>query len=165
MEATATYLGGAKFEVDARGHKTISDQPADNGGHDEGMTPPEFLLASLAACAGYYAAEYLKARGLPAEDLKVRVIAQKALQPARLASFGIDVTANGLDGRHQAGLFRAVKACLIHNTLLAGPNIDIKVHSAQLAHAQEELLNSFAHFMARPVSLGPRTKYPLETRT
>ena len=135
MEVTATYLGRAKFEIDARGHKAICDQPADNGGDDEGMTPPEFLLASLATCAGYYAAEYLKARALPAEDLNVRVTAQKALQPARLDSFGIDVTANGLDERHQAGLLRAVKACLIHNTLLGGPSIDIKVHSAQLAHA------------------------------
>jgi putative redox protein len=134
MEVTATYLGGAKFEVDARGHKAICDQPGGNGGDDEGMTPPEFLLASLAACAGYYAAEYLKVRGLPAEALNVRVTAQKAVQPARLAAFGIDVTAYGLDERHQAGLFRAVKACLIHNTLLGGPSIDIKVHSAELAH-------------------------------
>jgi len=134
MKVSASYLGGSKFEVEARGHKVICDQPVDNGGEDEGMSPPEFLLASLASCAGYYAAEYLKARGLPAEDLNVRVTAKRALQPARLDSFGIDVTAKGLDERHQSGLFRAVKACLIHNTLLCGPSIDIKVHSAELAH-------------------------------
>jgi organic hydroperoxide reductase OsmC/OhrA len=29
-----------------------SDQPVENGGHDEGMTPPELLLASLGSCAG-----------------------------------------------------------------------------------------------------------------
>lgn len=135
MEVSAVYLGGAKFEVDARGHRVICDQPAENQGADEGMAPPEFLLASLATCAGYYAAEYLKARGLSADGLKVRVTAQKATQPARLASFGIEVTAPGVDERHEAGLIRAVKACLIHNTLLGGPHIEIMLHTPQLAHA------------------------------
>lgn len=130
MEVSTTYLGGTKFEVAARGHRVICDQPIDNGGSDEGMTPPEFLLASLATCAGYYAAQYLKARALPADELKVRVTAEKATQPARLASFEIDVTAPGLDERHEAGILRAVKACLIHNTLLGSPRLEVKLNGA-----------------------------------
>src|ERR1035438_5447527 len=60
MEVVAQYLADSKFEVAARGHRVICDQPVDNGGSDGGMTPPEFLLASLATCAAYYAAQYLK---------------------------------------------------------------------------------------------------------
>lgn len=130
MEVSTTYLGGTKFEVVTRGHSVICDQPVDNGGSDEGMTPPEFLLASLATCAGYYAAQYLKARALPADQLKVRVTAEKAKQPARLASFEIDVTAPGLNEQHEAGVLRAVKACLIHNTLLGGPRLAVKLNGA-----------------------------------
>jgi len=88
----------------------ICDQPTDNGGSDQGMSPPEFLLASLATCSAYYATQYLKTRGLPADDLMVRVSAEKALQPSRLASFQIEVVAPGLDERHQAGILRAAKA-------------------------------------------------------
>jgi putative redox protein len=132
MEVSAQYLGASRFEVAARGHRVICDQPLDNGGSDEGMSPPEFLLASLATCAAYYAAQYLKARNLPTADLKVNVSAEKALQPARLASFHIDVTTPGLDERHRAGILRAVKACLIHNTLLAGPTIEVEVNAAEL---------------------------------
>ena len=135
MEVSARYLGQTRFEVSARGHRTICDQPIDNGGADEGMSPPEFLLASLATCAGYYAAQYLKTRGLPADHLKVRVTAAKAVQPARLASFEIEVTTPGLDERHEAGILRAVKACLIHNTLLGSPSIGIAVHTGALALA------------------------------
>ena len=127
------YIEGSKFEVNAGGHRVICDQPIDNGGSDEGMSPPEFLLASLATCAAYYATQYLKTRGLPADDLKVQVSAEKALQPARLASFRIEVFAPGLEERHQAGILRAVRACLIHNTLLAGPSIEITVNAAALA--------------------------------
>jgi putative redox protein len=133
MEALAQYLGGSKFEVIARGHRVICDQPLDNGGSDEGMSPPEFLLASLATCAAYYGTQYLKARKLPVEDPQVRVSAEKATQPARLASFQIDVTAPGLDERHQAGILRAVRACLVHNTLLGAPSIEVSVNTAVLA--------------------------------
>jgi len=135
MEVSAHYLGGTKFEVAARGHRVICDQPIENGGADEGMSPPEFLLASLAACAGYYAAQYLKARGIPTEDLSVRVTAEKAAPPARLASFKIEVTALGLDERQQTGVLRAAKACLIHNTLLGQPSIGITVNAGALAPA------------------------------
>jgi putative redox protein len=133
MEVSAQYLDDAKFEVAARGHRVICDQPVDNGGSDAGMSPPEFLLASLATCAAYYAAQYLKTRKLPAQDLKVRVSAEKATQPARLASFHIEVTVPALDDRHQAGVLRAVKSCLIHNTLLGGPDIAIAIHAAEPA--------------------------------
>ena len=133
MEVIAQYLAGSKFQVTARGHRAICDQPVDNGGSDEGMSPPEFLLASLATCAAYYAAQYLKTRGLPSEDLGVRVTAEKALKPARLASFRIEVMGPVLEERHQAGMLRAVKACLIHNTLLGEPSIEIAVNIGTLA--------------------------------
>jgi putative redox protein len=127
MELIAKYAGGVKFEVCVRDHRVICDQPVENGGADEGMSPPEFLLASLATCGGYYAAQYLKARGLSTEDLQVRVSAEKARQPARLASFQVQVSVSTIDERHEAGLLRAVKACLIHNTLLSPPEIKISV--------------------------------------
>jgi len=92
MEVSVEYLGRTKFEVFARGHRVICDQPIENDGADEGMSPSEFLLASLATCAGYYATQYLKTRSLPTEDLKVRVTAIKGVQPARLTSFEIEVS-------------------------------------------------------------------------
>src|SRR5579862_5006431 len=121
MYVIAKYLGGTRFELQARGHRVISDQPIDNGGSDTGMTPPEFLLASLGSCAAYYAAQYLNARQLPAADFEVRVSAEKTQKPARLGSFHIELIIPGLDQRHQEGVLRAAKACLIHNTLLHSP--------------------------------------------
>ena len=129
MEVEILHKGEVKFEAIARGHRVICDQPATNGGSDSGMTPPEFLLVSLGTCAGYYAAQYLKARSLPADGLKVKVTAEKATQPARLGSFRIEVTAPELDMQHQAGILRAVKSCLIHNTLLHAPAIDIVLNA------------------------------------
>lgn len=131
MEVTASFISGAQFKVGARGHEVICDQPVDNGGEDAGLTPPEFLLAALATCAGYYAAQYLKARGLSTEGLSVKVGAGKATQPARLSAFQIDVTTPPIEERHQPALMRAVKSCLVHNTLLGSPAIVVALHQME----------------------------------
>ena len=133
MEITVRHLGDVKFEATARGHRVVCDQPPANGGGDLGMTPPELLLASLGTCAGFYAAQYLKTRSLKTDGLEVVVSAEKAAQPARLGSFHIAVFAPGLDSRHEAGMLRAVKACLIHNTLAHPPAIEIVLHTEALA--------------------------------
>lgn len=130
MNATVEWKDGVRFEVSARGHKIVCDQPRDLGGSDAGMTPPEFLLASLGACAAYYAAEYLRARGLSQAGLRVEIEAEKALQPARLDGFRIVVEAPSADEpRHREGIERAVKRCLIHNTLLHAPSISVAVEA------------------------------------
>ena len=127
MEVTIQHLGDVKFAASARGHRVICDQPADNGGSDNGMTPPEFLLVSLGTCAGFYAAQYLKVRSIKHKRLDVKVSAEKATQPARLGQFRIEVIVPELDPQHHAGVLRAVKACLIHNTLIHAPAIETVV--------------------------------------
>jgi putative redox protein len=127
MQTTIRYLGGVRFEAEARGHKVICDQPLENHGTDQGMTPPEFLLASLGTCAGFYAAEYLRTRGLPSDGLAIQVDASKAAQPARLGSFTISVTLPEVEQRHREGVLRAIRACLVHNTLLHSPQININI--------------------------------------
>ena len=130
MELTVTYLDGVKFEAATRGHRIVCDQPVENSGTDAGMSPPELLLASLGTCAMYYAVEYLRVRSVPADGVSVRVTAEKALKPARLASFRIHVQAPALDARQVEGMERAVKHCLIHNTLLNAPAMEIVVETA-----------------------------------
>lgn len=155
MQATARYLDGARFEVEARGHRLICDQPRDNGGADSGMTPPEFLLASLASCAGYYAAQYLKARGLSAEVVSVSVTADKATQPARLGAFHIEVTAPAVGERHEAGLMRAVKACLVHNTLLGNPAIETTLRTVEPSSLQSGAETGLGQGFGNPAGAPP----------
>jgi len=127
------FLGGVRFEAEARGHKVMCDQPAENGGGDTGMTPPEFLLASLGTCAGYYAVQYLKARQLSSEGLTVKVEAGKAAQPARMDNFRIVIEVPGLDEpRHRDGVIRAARNCLIHNTMLHAPSIEIAMAEVEV---------------------------------
>ncbi len=130
MEVTVEHIGAVQFEIRARGHVIACDQPTENGGYDEGMTPPELLLASLGACAGYYAAEYLRKHKLATEGTKVKVSAEKAKDRARMDNFEIHVEVPAaLSEENAAGLESAVHHCLIHNTLLHPPKIKLEISS------------------------------------
>ena len=131
MEVTVEHLGAVQFEIKARHHAISCDQPPENGGFDEGMTPPELLLASLGSCAGFYAAQYLRKFNLATEGTRVRVTAEKVKDPARIENFHIEVeTPIELTPQHRAGVERAVHHCLIHNTLLHPPRITIAISEA-----------------------------------
>jgi putative redox protein len=131
LEVTANYLGDVQFELKARQHTVYCDQPVESGGFDEGMTPPEFFLGSVATCAGYYAVQYLKSRNLPMEGLKIRTTAGKAKAPARLADIRIEMEyPYGLDQGTREGVLNAIGKCLIHNTLTHPPEISVTVKTA-----------------------------------
>ena len=131
MEVTVNQIGQVRFAVTARSHTVICDQPAENGGADSGMTPPELLLASLGTCAAFYAAEYLRTRKLADSGVHVSLNAEKLKPPARLGNFKIQVTSPvPLSAEQREGLMRSVHRCLIHNTLLNPPQIAIELFTA-----------------------------------
>ncbi len=133
MEIRIQHLGDVKFTATTRGHSIVCDQPVANGGSDSGMTPPELLLASLGTCAGFYAAQFLKNHALSQVGLEVVVNAEKAAAPARLAKFRVEIFAPGLPAEHEAGILRAVNACLVKNTLAQSPTIETTLHTHALA--------------------------------
>ena len=133
LEVTTKHLGAVQFEINARNHRIYSDQPLENGGFDEGMTPPELMLASLGACAAYYAVDYLKRLKVSTEGVSVRTTAEKVPGPPRLDDIRIELECPGIvEERHQKGVVDAVHKCLIHNTLLHAPRIrvDLLISSA-----------------------------------
>jgi putative redox protein len=131
LEVSVEHLGAVQFEIKARGQSIVSDQPEENGGFDEGMTPPELMLASLGSCAAFYAVDYLKRQKLAVEGTKVRVTAEKAKNPARLDQFKIEVDVPaGLSEEHMKGVDEAVRRCLIHNTLTHPPAMEIAIKAS-----------------------------------
>jgi uncharacterized OsmC-like protein len=134
MKVQVTYLDQVKFNIQSRSHTIVCDQPAENGGDDSGMTPPELMLASLGSCAAFYAVQYLKTRNLARDGVQVSVTAEKLKQPARLGSFNIRVVCPAaLSPEQEEGLMRSVHHCLIHNTLLSPPEINIELAIGEAA--------------------------------
>lgn len=137
MEVHVRQTDGVRFAIEAGKHTVISDQPEDNGGRDTGMTPPELLLASLGSCAAFYAAQYLKARNLAHIGVEVSVTAEKVKQPARLDNFQVSVTSPVALTEDQAqAMYRSVHQCLVHNTMVSTPQIEIRIMAERAERAE-----------------------------
>ncbi len=61
---TAFLETGTKVSIQTDRHTWFADEPIDDGGTDEGPTPYEMLLGSLAACTALTVRYYAKLKGL-----------------------------------------------------------------------------------------------------
>jgi uncharacterized OsmC-like protein len=137
MEVKITHLDRTKFAIQSRFHTILCDQPAENGGEDSGMTPPELLLASLGSCAAFYAVQFLKTRNLAETGVEVTVTAEKLKQPARVGNFNVHVACPiSLTEEQKEGLVRSVHHCLVHNTLLMPPEIAVELTTSEMPTLQ-----------------------------
>jgi putative redox protein len=119
------HIEGYKFEIEERGIKVVTDQPRPVGGN-EGLAPVEFLGASLGACVGVFAADYLMRNNLATDGLTIDVAWQGASQPHRVGHFQVQVNVPvELSDRQRASLSRIVQGCTVHNTLHHPPEIRI----------------------------------------
>ena len=111
-------------------HDIVFDQPASvPGGQDRGPSPLDMLVVSVGACAHYFAAAYLYARGVSTADLTVEVEAEKGRTPApRIARLALKVRVPaGVTPQQVAGVERAIRGCPAYGTLAHPPALEIVV--------------------------------------
>ncbi len=124
---TATWSQGLAFSLEVRGHKLISDLPPEKGGEDQGPTPPELLLAALAACSGMFAAMFAQREGISPEGITTVAEAETASSPMRLENFRVRVKFPHLPQEKQAKALAFMEGCLVGNTLKAKNQVEISL--------------------------------------
>jgi uncharacterized OsmC-like protein len=131
MKATIESAGKVASRVRLGDHELVFDQPDSvRFGEDRGPSPLDVLVASVAACAHYFGAAYLSARGIDPSALAVEVEADKERVPlARIGRLALKVRVPAeLDEQHLIGIVRAIKACPAYGTLVQPPKIELTVH-------------------------------------
>jgi uncharacterized OsmC-like protein len=128
---TVTWVKGAQLAVDVRRHRLLVDQPADEGGEDQGMTPVELLVASLGSCIGYFAARFCQRHQLPADGLRVMMAWDYAEQPHRVGSMTADVHLPlKLEPAMRARMQKVLEGCTVHHSISIAPKIDVRIVGA-----------------------------------
>ena len=120
-------------------HDLVFDQPpAVAGGEDRGPSPLDVLVASIGACAHYFGAAYLYARGISAADLVVEIDAEKVQTPApRIGRLKIKVRPpTGLTDQQLTGIERAIRRCPAYGTLVHPPSVEIVVEPSPRENEQ-----------------------------
>jgi putative redox protein len=126
VDVTLQYAEGARFVAEARQHRVVVDQPAQDGATDHGMTPAELLLAALGGCVGQYVAQYLSLRGLSGEGLLVHVEAKPSARPLRMKDFEVEVVVPGLTEPQLRSLQKSFPAGLVQNAISLENSLTVK---------------------------------------
>jgi uncharacterized OsmC-like protein len=129
LEISLQHTSGASFTAEARHHRVVLDQPAEDGATDRGMSPAELLLASLGGCIGQYVVQYLGARKLSSQGLKVRVRTQPSARPLHFGEFQVEVIVPSLNDRQLRALESSFPGGLVHNALRSENSIRVTASS------------------------------------
>ncbi|MCK2214434.1 OsmC family protein [Actinomadura sp. ATCC 31491] len=122
------HAGGEAYAIAVRQHPLLCDQGPDLDGDDSAGTPTELFVASLAACAAFYAGRYLDRHGLPRDGLRVTAgYILAADRPARVAEIRLRVSAPGVPEQRRAGLLAVASHCTVHNSLRQPPEVTVEL--------------------------------------
>ena len=126
LEVTATFRGGFRADVEARGHTVAIDEPADHGGEDEGFMPTELFCGALASCFCLAIGHVARKRSLDVPGLTVTVRSERAGRELRYARLVVECAASLDDDTLGLLMERARPFCWVSNTLAAGVEVEYR---------------------------------------
>lgn len=131
MESMAIrWVTGVQLAVDVRGRRLLIDQPADEGGQDQGMTPVELLIASLGSGIGYFAVRFCQRHQLPTEGLRATMAWDYAERPHRVGSITAHVFLPvDVEPSLRERLQRALDGCTVQKTIEIAPKISVRIEA------------------------------------
>jgi putative redox protein len=119
MKAIAHRAGNGSYihRVDIRQHQLTADEPADQGGDDEGPSPQELLAASLASCTAITMEMYARRKGWDIGQVEVQVDYSPAERGCP-TKFRLQMRLPNGCSEEQVERLRAIAAkCPVHRTL------------------------------------------------
>ena len=126
LEVTATFRGGFRADVEARGHTVAIDEPADHGGEDEGFMPTELFCGALASCFCLAIGHVARKRSLDVPGLTVTVRSERAGRELRYVRLLVECAASLDDDTLDMLIERARPFCWVSNTLAAGVEVEYR---------------------------------------
>jgi len=124
---TVTRKSGLQFEFAVRGHRVASDMAVRDGGEDAAPAPAELLAGSLGTCIAMMVQSYCDTHGYEG-DVSVSLTVELMDAPKRVGGIVVDVEVpESVPEAKKDAIRRVAERCVIHETLLHAPQLDIDV--------------------------------------
>lgn len=109
------------------GHVVHTDQPAKAGGDDTAPSPYELFLASLAACAGYFAQEFLASRGLSPDGVELRMEYERDPETHLVSRVGFHLALPpSFPEKYKGAIVRAMDQCTVKRQIARPPEFSVR---------------------------------------
>lgn len=132
MKLSVAFQGGTRYDILSDRHRVVTDQPADDGGADSGMTPVELFVGSVASCVGYFVGQFCARHDISREGLKVEAEWTIAEAPHRVGQIQLAIRLpHRITPELRERLLKVAHGCTVHQSIVvpAGIAIDLNPHS------------------------------------
>lgn len=139
MKLTVAYHGGTRYDVTSGGHRVITDQPVEDGGHDAGMSPVELFVGSVASCVGYFVGQFCARHDISRDGLTVDAEWTMAEGPHRVGAIALAIhLPHRITVEQKERLLKVAQGCTVHQSLAVAPKVSIKLNPHSHHGAQSE---------------------------
>ena len=129
MTLTVSYHGGMRHDIVSGKHRIITDQPAEDGGHDAGMSPVELFVGSVASCVGYFVGQFCARHDISREGLAVDAEWEMAEGPHRVGTIALAIRLpHRLAPDMKERLLKVAHGCTVHQSLSGAPAVTIQLN-------------------------------------
>ncbi len=131
MKLSVAYQGGTRYDIVSDRHRVVTDQPADEGGADMGMSPVELFVGSVASCVGYFVGQFCARHDISREGLKVEAEWMMAEGPHRVGQILLAIRLpHRVTPEQKERLLKVAQACTVHQSIAIPTNVvlDLNPH-------------------------------------
>lgn len=127
MSIKISFPGGVAVAAQVDGFEILTDQPVADGGQGKAPSPYDFFLSSIGTCAGYYALQFCRSRGLETENLSLTLDIERDPDTRQLLTIMIDIMLPAsFPEKYQRAIVRATEQCSVKKALTAPPEFSVK---------------------------------------
>jgi putative redox protein len=126
LRMDVSFPGRMKVDVDYKGHTIKTDQPRQSGGGGADPSPFDLFLASIGACAGFYALNFCKARKISTEGLGMSVDLDYDEAEKMVVNVRINLKLPmGFPKEYNEAILRSVKSCTVKKHIKNPPKFEV----------------------------------------
>ena len=127
------FPGGQRVDALHEGFWIRTDQPVAQGGSGEAPSPFELLLASIGACAGFYALRFCQQRELDTDGLAVRLTTETDAARKGVSRVRIEIgLPRGFPEKYCDAIIRAIDQCTVKRHILDPPVFEVMTTPAEV---------------------------------
>ena len=129
MKLRVAYCGGTRYDMTSGKHRIVTDQPAEDGGQDAGMSPVELFVGSIASCVGYFVGRFCARHDIPHEGLAVDAEWTIAERPHRVGEVALVIhLPHQLSEDQMVRLLKVAHGCTVHQSTVVPAKVAIRVN-------------------------------------
>ncbi len=129
MKLSVAYQGGTRYDILSERHRVVTDQPADEGGADAGMTPVELFVGSVASCVGYFVGQFCARHDISRDGLKVDAEWAIVEGPHRVGQIQLSIRLpHRITPELKERLLKVAHGCTVHQSIVVPVQVAIELN-------------------------------------